>query len=150
MLSNSGEGGRGRCLIADDSRMVRRVASRILRDLGFEVNEAGTADETVELCRVRMPELLLLDWHISDGEGETFDGLDVMRRVRALPGGDALKVVFCTTERDPARIIAALQAGADEYIMKPFDSDIVEAKLVLTGLLPPRRATVSVHPRSGV
>jgi len=115
--------------------MVRRVANRIFRDLGFDVVEAATANEAVELCRVRMPKLLVLDWHI-----DRFDGLDVMTKVRALPGGGDAKIVFCTTERKPERIIAALQAGADEYIMKPFDSDIVESKLVLTGLLPPRRA----------
>ena len=137
---------RGRCLIADDSRMVRRVASRIFRDFGFDVNEAGSAGEAVELCRIRMPKLLLLDWHISARDGHGFDGIEVMKKVRALAGGDAVKIIFCTTEREPARIIEALQAGADEYIMKPFDSDIVESKLVLTGLLPPRKLQASHMP----
>ena len=122
----------GRCLIADDSRIVRRVAMRILKDLKFEVVEAATAAEALDQCRLNMPDAVLLDWHISGPDR----GLDVLAGIRKLDGGARVKVIFCTTERSPAKIIAALEAGADEYIMKPFDSDIVESKFVLTGLLP--------------
>ena len=125
---------RGLALIADDSRMVRRVAGRILREFGFDVQEAATGREALDQARLRLPTLVLLDWNLKG-----LDGLEVLAALRSLPNGESIKIVFCTAERSPERIVAALQAGANEYIMKPFDSDIVESKLVLTGLLPPRR-----------
>lgn len=124
---------RGRCLIADDSRIVRRVGARILRDLGFDVVEAATGAEAMDQCRLQLPDTVLLDW---DLEGRS--GLEVLGGIRGMTGGDKVKIIFCTAERSPQKIMQALQAGADEYIMKPFDSDIVESKLMLTGLLPAR------------
>lgn len=124
---------RGTALVADDSRIVRRVAGRILAELGFEVVEAVDAAQTLDQARLRNPELVFLDWNIGGA-----DGLELLGRLRALPGGADMRIVFCTAERSPERIVAALAASADEYIMKPFDSDIVESKLVLVGLLPPR------------
>jgi len=123
----------GRCLIADDSRIVRRVAVRILRDLGFEVMEAATGTEALDQCRLNMPACVLLDW---DLRGR--NGLDVLLAIREMSGGEGVKIIFCTAERSPAKIMQAIAAGADEYIMKPFDSDIVESKLMLTGVLPAR------------
>jgi two-component system chemotaxis response regulator CheY len=132
-MSYHEQNSRGRCLIADDSRIVRRVAVRILRDLGFEVMEAATGTEALDQCRLSMPDCVFVDW---DMRGRS--GLDVLHAVRELPGGDGVKIIFCTAERTPEKIMQALSAGADEYIMKPFDSDIVESKLMLTGLLPAR------------
>ena len=120
-----------RALVVDDSRMVRRVAARILRDLGLDVTEAETGREALDQCRLRMPDVMLLDWQVGD-----MDGLGVLRALRDMEGGGRAKVVFCTAERSPASILAALEAGADEYIMKPFDADIVHSKLVLCGVLP--------------
>jgi two-component system chemotaxis response regulator CheY len=118
------------CLVVDDSRVVRKVARRILEDLGFEVAEAGDGAEALAWVRAALPEVILLDWNMP-----VMNGLEFVRRLRAEPGGDAPKVVFCSVENDLDRIREALGSGADEYIMKPFDGDIVASKLALVGLL---------------
>jgi len=118
------------CLIVDDSRMIRRVAGRIVKDLGFEVIEAVNGQEALDKCRISMPHAVLVDWAMP-----IMDGFDFVKKLRALPGGDAPTVVFCTSVRDVERIVEALAAGADEYIMKPFDSDIIESKFALAGLV---------------
>ena len=114
--------------------MVRRVAGRILRDLGFDVVESATAREGLDQCRLHMPDVVLLDWQVGEASG-----LSVLHTLREMDGGERAKVVFCTAERTPASILRALEAGADEYIMKPFDADIVHSKLVLCGVLDPAR-----------
>ena len=124
-----------RALVADESRMVRRVAARILRDLGFDVSEAATGREAVDQCRVSPPDVVLLDWTL--GEMSAFDILDA---IRSMPGLTTPRIVFCAAKRSPKNILQALEAGADEYIMKPFDADIVHSKLVLCGALPARAA----------
>jgi two-component system chemotaxis response regulator CheY len=118
------------CLVVDDSRVVRKVARRILEDLGFEVAEAGDGAEGLTWCRAEMPDTVLLDWNMP-----VMDGLEFLRRLRAEPGGAAPRVVFCSVESDLDRVREALDAGADEYIMKPFDGDIVASKLALAGAL---------------
>jgi two-component system, chemotaxis family, chemotaxis protein CheY len=118
------------CLVIDDSRVVRKVARRILEDLGFEVAEAGDGAEGLAWCRTEMPGSVLLDWNMP-----VMDGLEFLHRLRREPGGEAPRVVFCSVENDLDRIRAALDAGADEYIMKPFDGDIVASKLALAGVL---------------
>lgn len=118
------------CLVVDDSRVVRKVARRILDDLGFEVAEAGDGAEGLGWCRTEMPDIVLLDWNMP-----VMDGLEFLRRLRAEPGGQAPRVVFCSVENDLDRVRQALDAGADEYIMKPFDGDIVASKLALAGAL---------------
>lgn len=119
-----------RCLIVDDSRVIRRVASKIIQDLGFDVEEAENGRKALNALTIRMPDLTLVDW-----EMPVMDGLEFVKRLRELPGGDKVVVVFCTTENDVPHVRQALDAGADEYIMKPFDSEIVHTKLVLLGLL---------------
>jgi two-component system chemotaxis response regulator CheY len=111
------------CLVVDDSSVIRKVARRILEGLDFEIAEAENGEEAIEACRRQMPEAILLDWNMPK-----MDGYEFLRVLRRLPGGDRPKVVFCTTENDVAHIARALHAGANEYIMKPFDKDIVEAK----------------------
>src|SRR6201996_8563067 len=114
------------CLVVDDSRVVRKVARRILEELGFGVAEASDGAEGLAWCRGAMPDVVLLDWNMPG-----MDGLEFLRRLREEPGGKAPKVVFCSVENDLDRIRQALDAGADEYIMKPFDGDIVASKLTL-------------------
>jgi len=111
------------CLIVDDSSVIRKVARRILEGLEFQIGEAENGEEAIETCRREMPDAILLDWNMPK-----MDGYDFLRALRRLPGGDRPRVVFCTTENDVAHIARALHAGANEYIMKPFDKDIVEAK----------------------
>ncbi len=118
------------CLVVDDSRVIRKVARRILEDLGFETAEASDGVEAMAWCRSAMPDAILLDWNMP-----VMDGLTFLRQLRKAPDGHAPVVVFCTVENDLAHITQALEAGADEYIMKPFDGDIIAAKLDLARLL---------------
>jgi two-component system chemotaxis response regulator CheY len=118
------------CLVVDDSRVIRKVARRILEDLGFEIAEAADGMEAMAWCRTAMPEAILLDWNMP-----VMDGLSFLRELRKEPNGSEPVVVFCTVENDLEHIGLALEAGADEYIMKPFDGDILEAKLTEAGLV---------------
>jgi two-component system, chemotaxis family, chemotaxis protein CheY len=118
------------CLIVDDSSVIRKVARRILEDLEFQISEAENGEQAAAACQHELPDAILLDWNMPK-----MDGYDFLRLLRRLPGGDRPKVVFCTTENDVAHIARALQAGANEYIMKPFDKDIVESKFQEIGLI---------------
>jgi two-component system chemotaxis response regulator CheY len=117
------------CLVVDDSRVIRKVSRRILEDLGFEVAEASDGVEAMAWCSAVMPDAILLDWRMPQ-----MDGMEFLRRLRAEPGGAAPKIIFCTVENEIDRIREALDAGADEFIMKPFDSGIVAGKLSYLGL----------------
>jgi two-component system chemotaxis response regulator CheY len=118
------------CLVVDDSRVIRKVARRILEDLGFEVAEAADGAEALGWLRTVTPNVILLDWNMPG-----MNGLEFLKALRRSPGGDAPRVVFCSVENDIDRIREALAAGADEYIMKPFDGDIVASKLAMAGAL---------------
>lgn len=118
------------CLIVDDSRVVRMVARKILQDLSFETIEAEDGQKALEACRQRMPDAILLDWNMP-----VMNGIDFLRLLRQSPGGDQPKVVFCTTENDLKHIQEAIGAGADEYIMKPFDAEIIQGKFMQVGLI---------------
>ncbi len=118
------------CLIVDDSKMIRRVASRIVKDMNFNVEEAGNGKEALQLCQGNMPDAILLDWNMP-----VMDGFGFLKALRDEPEGDKPVIVFCTSERSVDHITQALQFGANEYIMKPFDSDIIESKFQLAGLL---------------
>ena len=118
------------CLVVDDSSVVRKVARRILEDMEFTVEEAVDGREALDKCRAAMPQSIFLDWNMP-----VMDGLEFLKALRAEPGGKNPKVVFCTTENDVAHIAKAMRAGADEYIMKPFDRGIVEAKFHEVGLI---------------
>jgi two-component system, chemotaxis family, chemotaxis protein CheY len=118
------------CLIVDDSRVVRKVARRILEDLHFSIEEAADGKLALDACLKRMPDVVLLDWNMP-----VMNGIDFLRQLRRAPGGESPVVVFCTTENDIQHIQEAIGAGANEYIMKPFDSDILQAKFAQVGLL---------------
>ena len=111
------------CLVVDDSSVVRKIARSILEDMDFQITEAEDGEQALESCRETMPDAVLLDWNMP-----VMDGYEFLGNLRRMPGGDAPKVVFCTTENDMDHISRALHAGANEYIMKPFDKDIVAAK----------------------
>jgi len=116
------------CLIVDDSRIIRKVARRIVEGLGFEVDEAADGAEALSYCASVMPDIVLLDWNMP-----VMDGLTFLRRLRAQTGGTTPKVLFCTIETAPDRIAEALAAGADDYVMKPFDGEILQSKLAEVG-----------------
>jgi two-component system chemotaxis response regulator CheY len=116
------------CLIVDDSRIIRKVARRIVEGLGFEVDEAADGSEALAFCNGIMPDVILLDWSMP-----VMDGLTFLRRLRAMVGGAAPKVLFCTIETRALRIAEALSAGADDYVMKPFDGEILQSKFAEVG-----------------
>ncbi len=118
------------CLVVDDSSVIRKVARRILEGMEFQIVEAEDGAQALDVCRKQLPEAILLDWNMPN-----MDGYEFLRSLRRMPGGDGPKVVFCTTENDVSHIAKALHAGANEYIMKPFDKEIVEAKFQEVGLL---------------
>jgi two-component system chemotaxis response regulator CheY len=119
-----------RCLVVDDSRVIRKVARRILEDMRFEIEEAADGLEALQACRRAMPDAILLDWTMP-----VMSGIEFLRQLRQEPGGDKPTVVFCTTENDVERIAEAIKAGADEYMMKPFDGDILQSKFTEAGLV---------------
>lgn len=118
------------CLVVDDSHVVRKVVVRIARDMGFDCMEAEDGDEAYALCQQSMPDAIVLDWNMP-----TMGGLEFLEKLRAMENGDRPKVICCTTENDLGHIRRALGAGANEYIMKPFDSAIVQAKFLQIGLI---------------
>ncbi len=118
------------CLIVDDSRVVRKVARKIFEELGFECREAEDGQQALDACTAEMPQVILLDWNMP-----VMNGIDFLRALRQLESGNTPKVIFCTTENDLKHIREALMAGADEYIMKPFDKTIIQEKLEQVGAI---------------
>jgi two-component system, chemotaxis family, chemotaxis protein CheY len=117
-------------LIVDDSKVIRKVAQRILQSLGFVTREAENGLEALNACRAMMPDAILLDWNMP-----VMDGITFLETLRASEDGLKPKVVFCTTENEVPQIAHAMRLGADEYIMKPFDKDILASKFEEVGLL---------------
>lgn len=117
-------------LIVDDSSVIRKVARRILESMQFEITEAENGKLGLDACAAAMPDAILLDWNMP-----IMDGYEFLRELRLMPGGARPKVVFCTTENDIAHIARAIHAGADEYMMKPFDRQIVVSKFEEIGLV---------------
>jgi two-component system, chemotaxis family, chemotaxis protein CheY len=118
------------CLVVDDSRVVRKVARKILEELHFEISEAEDGQIALTACRGTMPDAILLDWNMPN-----MTGIEFLRALRKESGGDKPVVLFCTTENDVSFITQAMEAGANEYIMKPFDREILEAKFAQVGLV---------------
>jgi two-component system chemotaxis response regulator CheY len=106
------------------------VARKILEGLNFAIEEAENGKVAIDACRRHMPDAILLDWNMP-----VMSGIDFLRDLRKMDGGADPIVVFCTTENDLAHIREAIGAGANEYIMKPFDSEIIEAKFAQAGLI---------------
>ena len=118
-----------RCLVIDDSRVIRKVSRHILETLEFDVDEAENGAEGLDRCDARMPDVILLDWNMP-----VMTGIEFLTKLRSRPDGSIPKVVFCTTENDVAHIREAINAGADEYVMKPFDHETLQIKLQLVGM----------------
>ena len=118
------------CLVVDDSRVIRKVSRHILETLGFTVAEAENGRIGLDMCEAAMPDVILLDWNMP-----VMTGIEFITQLRQRDGGDKPKVVFCTTENDVAHIREAITAGADEYVMKPFDHETLQIKLQLVGMV---------------
>ena len=117
-------------LVVDDSAVIRKVARRIFEGLQFETTEADDGERALQACDFLMPDLILVDWNMP-----VLDGFGFLRALRKRPGGRKPKVLFCTTENDVAHIARAMHAGADDYIMKPFDRTIMRNKVAEVGLV---------------
>ncbi len=118
------------CLVVDDSTVIRKIARKILEELNFEIAEAVDGRDALNQCKKQMPDAVLLDWNMPE-----MNGIEFLRALRDCEGGSAPVVVFCTTENDMTHISEAIAAGANEYIMKPFDGDIIQTKFTQVGLL---------------
>jgi two-component system, chemotaxis family, chemotaxis protein CheY len=119
------------CLVVDDSRVVRKAARRILESMEFSVREAEDGQKALDACREELPELVLLDWNMP-----VMNGMEFLQAVRKEFGPERPIVVLCTTENAFEKIVEALDAGAQEYVMKPFDAEILGVKLAQVGLAP--------------
>jgi len=117
------------CLVVDDSKVIRKVARHILETLNFNVDEAEDGRAALDRCEAAMPDVILLDWNMP-----VMSGMEFLRALRQADLSSQPKVVFCTTENDIAHIRAAIEAGADEYVMKPFDRDTLQSKLQIVGV----------------
>ncbi len=118
------------CLVVDDSKVIRVVARKILESLDFQVDEAEDGKKAIDHCLRNMPDAVLLDWNMP-----VMSGIEFLKELRKTDGGQNVVVVFCTTEADMDHIREAMEAGANEYIMKPFDSEILETKFAQVGLI---------------
>jgi two-component system chemotaxis response regulator CheY len=114
------------CLVVDDSSVVRKVARRILEDLDYIVDEAEDGQEAFDKCRQEMPDAILLDWQMP-----VMSGLEFLKLLRAYIGGQSPNIVYMVTENDVGQIALALRAGATDYMMKPFDREVLESKFML-------------------
>jgi len=118
------------CLIVDDSKVIRKIARHILETMQFDVAEAADGKEALDHCTTSTPDVILLDWNMP-----IMSGMDFLRAYRSTIPSPSAKVIFCTTENGVGHIQAAIDAGADEYVMKPFDRETLEAKLQIVGCM---------------
>jgi len=115
--------------VVDDSKIVRKVTRKILEALGYEVVEAENGKVALDVYSEHRPSLIMLDWHMPE-----MNGLEFLKTLRAMPEGGEPVVIFCTTETELGNIQEAILSGANEYVMKPFDEDIIRGKLEQLGL----------------
>jgi two-component system chemotaxis response regulator CheY len=122
-----------KALVVDDSRAVRMILAKTLKELGFEVREAANGREALEVIATEKNAvtLVLADWNMPE-----INGLDLLKQLRQDPELSSLVVVMVTTETELDQMSAALEAGANEYVMKPFTRDILVEKLQLVGIHP--------------
>jgi two-component system chemotaxis response regulator CheY len=120
-------------LVVDDSKAVRMILARTLRELGYEVREAANGREALEVIEAEKNKvkLALVDWNMPE-----INGLELLKRIRRDPELSSLRVIMVTTETELDQMAAALEAGANEYVMKPFTKDILLEKLDLVGIHP--------------
>jgi two-component system chemotaxis response regulator CheY len=118
------------CLVVDDSRVIRTIARNIMSALDFDTREAEDGAEALDVCRAEMPDVILLDLQM-----RRMSGVEFLRSLRRQLRGDHPFVLICTTENDVGRLTEALNAGADQYLMKPFDRASLSEKLAQAGVV---------------
>ena len=119
-----------RCLIADDSKIMRMLLRKIMENFGFDVSEAEDGEDILEQCLEARPDLIISDWSLP-----LIDGIDVLYKIRADRKIRQPRFMFCSYVTDAAIIRQALDGGADDFIMRPFDEDIIASKLAILGML---------------
>jgi len=120
-----------KALVVDDSRTIRIIIRRILIELGYEVREAANGIEALKVLETEKTavKLVLADWNMPE-----MNGMELLKSLRQNPEFDSLKVIMVTTETEMDQMASALEAGANEYVMKPFTKDILVEKLELVGM----------------
>ena len=117
------------CLIVDDSRVIRKVSGKIAVSMGYHVVEAENGEEALARCKQRMPDLILTDWQMP-----VMSGLEFVSHLRKIPTPRAPTIVFCTSKGEASDIHEGIAAGADDYVIKPFDEATLKAKLQKIGV----------------
>lgn len=126
-----------RTLVVDDSRVIRSIVGRTLVELGFQIEEAANGAEALLLLQKgALPIMIMIDWNMPE-----MSGMEMVRAVRANPAWSDVKLIMITSENEAERVQEALEAGADEYIMKPFSKDMIQEKLLLLGITEPNAAS---------
>lgn len=109
-----------RCLIVDDSSVIRKVAKRILTSMDMLVIEASDGHEALAICSAEMPDIVVVDYGLPD-----IDTVDLIRRISAMPARVRPRILLCLIEFDVGNIMRAKRAGAAGYILKPFDRNLL-------------------------
>jgi two-component system, chemotaxis family, chemotaxis protein CheY len=116
-------------LVVDDSPVIRKIARRMLEAMSLKTSAAADGGTALAICGESMPDAILVDAHMPDCPGPEF-----LRQLRKLPDGEKPKVVICTSEHDVAQIARAMHAGADDFLLKPFDRDHLRMKFASVGV----------------
>ncbi len=119
-----------KCVIADVSPVIRMLLSKIIENFGYEVLEVEDGEELLEICSREQPDLIISDWALP-----LIDGIDVLYKIRGNRHLRQPKFIFCATVSDVENIRIALDGGADDFIMRPFDEEIIGSKLAILGML---------------
>ncbi len=118
------------CLIVDDSKIVRKVSRAIIEPMGYAIFEAENGQEALDIALVTPIQVVMLDWNMP-----VMNGMEFLLKLRAAEGIEQPQVIFCTTENEMTKIIEAMQSGANEYVMKPYDENIIRGKFEQLGLI---------------
>ncbi len=121
------------CIIADDSKIIRMLLSKIMSNFGYEVTEAENGEDLLRQCAKNIPNLIICDWNLP-----LIDGIDVLLKIRSDKKIKQPFFIFCSYITDTNIISQALNAGADDFIMRPFDEDIIASKLKILKVLKDR------------
>ena len=120
-----------KAIVIDDSRAIRMILRKTLENLGYEVSEAGNGKEALAVVeREPAVSLMLVDWNMPE-----MNGLEFVKCLRSRPGFSQVTLMMVTTETEIEQMITALEAGANEYVMKPFTEEIITDKLRLLGIV---------------
>ena len=112
-------------LVVDDSKAIRQIEKKYLEEMGFEVVEAEHGEEALKILEENSDiKLIILDWHMP-----VMNGYEFLKKVRANPKWNDIKIMMVTTENQQESVIEAIMAGANEYLMKPFDKEMLETKI---------------------